>query len=457
MTNHYAPPIYVDETIYSYVARLHLYFSETNHRNSARRWFGKSPINIDQRLPIGLKLLSENSGVSLRDLLHQNTYYPIFAAFSSQPQSLKTAMLSNDGRNIANVSNVAQAGLKQLSQFKYCPECIKSDKQKYGVAFWHLSHQMHGVTSCLQHATKLCNAPQLHRVFQLPPQIVFKPIAKASQQDMNLTAFIMKACSDYASGYCRNRADFEKEPIALVQQKSLFKGQSVDMSMVMDIVTKLSIEHFGESILSEVVVFNLLHKPNYHCHPFKAIFLAYAIEQMPYKAVKVKKELCDERVKLEKDRKRCIQLLGTGEYSLREVARRLNRSVNFVKSVACHIGTHFQKRTQFITADVEERILHLASQGMHREKIAAQEGVSVGAVEILIQSVPGLSYKRRQILKQSRQIRARRAIQDALSINPPLTRSKLRSTVYADYSWLYRHDKAWLYKHLPAAQKTKRA
>jgi hypothetical protein len=321
MTNHYAPPIYVDETIYSYVARLHLYFSETNHRNSARRWFGKSPINIDQRLPIGLELLSENSGVSLRDLLHHHTYYPIFAAFSSQPQSLKTAMLSNDGRNIANVSNVAQAGLKQLSQFKYCPECIKSDKQKYGVAFWHLSHQMHGVTSCLQHTTKLCNAPQLHRVFQLPPQIIFKPIAKASQQDLNLTAFIMKACSDYASGHCCNRADLEKEPIALVQQKNLFKGQSIDMSMVMDTVTKLSTEQFGESILSEVVVFNLLHKPNYHCHPFKAILLAYAIEQMPYKAVKVKKDLCGDKEKLVKDRKRVTDQYRPGSPHFSQVAR----------------------------------------------------------------------------------------------------------------------------------------
>ena len=267
----------------------------------------------------------------------------------------------------------------------------------------------------------------------------------------------MKACSDYASGYCRNRADFEKEPIALLQQKNLFKGQSVDMRMVMETVTKLSTEHFGESILSEVVVFNLLHKPNYHCHPFKAIFLAYAIEQMPCKAAKVKKELYGDKEKLEKDRKLCILLLETGEYSLREVARRLNRSVNFVKSIACHVGAHFQKRTQFITADVEERILRLARQGVHREKIATQEGVSIGAVEILIQSVPGLSCKRRQILKQSRQIRARQAIKDTLSTNPSLTRSKLRSAVYADYSWLYRHDKAWLYEHLPAAQKTRRA
>lgn len=451
MTDAFAPPIYPDETVYSYVARLHLYWGETNHRKTAKRWFGKSPISIDQRLPIGLDFLAKSSGNCVVDLLTNHTYFPLFAAFSSNQERLQRALLSSSGQSVANASSVSQAGFEALGGSWYCPDCVEQDRANFGIAYWHLTHQMHGVTCCPIHAIKLFQMCHSSRMFHLPPQVENKPRLLASTHAIRLAEVILGFSRDYQFVSNDIREDYCSSPIELLHLKRQLLRRNVDLTLLMAKISELSSSIFGRSILSENVVHNLLYQQQYCGHPLKYIFLCYALDQLPF----IKEELDESRIaiakQLEKDRSRCAGLLKAGQYSLREIARRINRSIQFVKAMACQLGVRFQKRTHFVTPDIEARIIARARNGEHRKVIASKEGVSVGTVEHLIQCTPGLSDARRVMKKEERRRSARKAICKALLAQPSLTRIELKHACYNDYTWLYRHDKAWLYQTLPVA------
>jgi len=452
MTFAYAPPIYCDETIYSYVARLHMYWAETNHRATALRWFGKAPINIDQRLPIGISHLADATGHSAAELLQHHTYFPLFAEFVSRPQVLELAMLSNSGENLANASHVAQAGIQKLGGSWYCPICIEQDRCQFGIAFWHLSHQLQGVMCCPVHAIKLMQTHLSTRKFSLPPQSDDTPRVIASSHAVRLTELLLRFSNDCRLDGSECFDDYWGGPVELLRVKNQLKGRNVDMALLSTTANQISTSVCGCKLLSEHVIHNLLYQPNYSCHPLKFIFLCYALDQLRSKEKCIDETTSRETARLEADRKRCINLLKEQTYSLREIARRLKRSVNFVKSIASRIGVSFQKRTQFITADIEARILKSARAGMHRKTIAKREGVSVGAVEQIIQSFSGLSAKRKCLRMDKRRDKARRAIEKAIFAHPNQTRKELKTQNYADYTWLYRHDKVWLYEVLPSAK-----
>jgi two-component sensor histidine kinase len=452
MTSVNAPPIYNDETVYSYVARLHLYRVETNHRATAKRWFGKAPINIDQRLPIGIQHLAESTGYLSNDLLQNHTFFSLFAGFVSQPKLLRQTMLSSSGQSLANISNVAQAALKQFGGSWYCPECIEQDRLTYGVGFWHLSHQMHGVTSCPIHVINLCAVDTLSRKFHLPPQSDNAPRTIASKHAVRLTDLILRFNQDYQFGTYHCRKEYWNGPEELLRLKNVLKGQIVDMTLLIPQIEEISEYIFGCQLLTDNVVYNLLHNSKYSCHPLKYIFLCYVLDQICEKKRSVRVPSQKDAEKLLVDRERCIRLLNERAYSLREIARRLKRSVNFVKSIASQESIDFQRRTQFIDADIEARVLQSAHAGLHRAIIAKQEGVSVGAVEQLIQSVPGLSKKRKQLRLDERRIAAKQTISEAIGKYPNHTRKNLKSLFYADYTWLYKHDNEWLYQTLPPAK-----
>lgn len=446
----YSPPIYDDETVYSYVARLHEYWVEANHRATAKRWFGKAPINIDQRLPIGLQHLANSTGYSTRELLNQHTFYPLFSGFVSNPELLKKSMLSNSGRSLANTSSVAQAAMKPLGDSWYCSECIEQDVLTFGVAFWHLSHQMHGVTSCPVHAINLQRIVGSSRKYYLPPQTDNSPRVMASTHAVRLTNMILCFCHDYQYRTYDCLEQYLNGPADLLLLKNIVKGQSVDMVSLLSHSKEISESMFGFQLLSASVIHNLLHKAHYSCHPLKFIFLCYVLDHMTVKKRSVKEPIKGEGAKLQVDRERCIRLLKERAYSLREIARRLKRSVNFVKCISSQIMISFQKRTQFITADVEERIIQSANYGTHRKTIAKSEGVSIGSVELIIQSVPGLSKKRKLLRMDKRRNEAKRAILTTIKANPDYSRKELKQECYADYTWLYRHEKVWLYQTLPS-------
>ncbi len=93
----------------------------------------------------------------------------------------------------------------------------------------------------------------------------------------------------------------------------------------------------------------------------------------------------------------------------------------------------------------------LAQKGFHRKEIARRWGVSVGSVETLISSVPGLVNYRKAARIESKCRRHKIRIIRWLSEHPQAIRQQCRKECGAAFFWLYRHKPTWIENILPVA------
>lgn len=441
-----------DETIYSYLARLHGLWGESNHRMTSQRWLGKSGASVDQRLPVGLEHLSEKAGISVDKLLYEHTCYPLFAAYATFPLKLKLAMLTGHAASIANLSNVAQSRLRQFNQHRFCSECLEEDLHNYGVGYWHLAHQFSGVSACIVHGATLDHVPiKSSRQFHLPSQIAVSRVRKsATCLQVRFAAEVIRCNNYFKPTACEEDEIFWLDSAALCFAKNLSRGRNIDMQGILTSVQSLSFELFDdENVLTEPVLRGLLGNSEYRCHPIKAILLNFALNNFLSRPRSSPKHVLLAKRGLSKER--CERLLIKQCYSLREIARRTKRSVGFVKSLSGKVGLHFQRRTQFITPDITARIKELAIAGVDRKVIATDENVSVGAVEQIIQSVKGLSEYRQYLRMLGKQNKCRQKLLNAIGEYPHASRKQLKSRLSPEYTWLYKYDNAWLNQVLPPA------
>lgn len=73
------------------------------------------------------------------------------------------------GFHLVTLSELTFAGRTLL---KLCPRCIEEDVKKRGTAYWHRTHQLPLVVTCLKHGNALCpivlRRSKLHSAFPLP-------------------------------------------------------------------------------------------------------------------------------------------------------------------------------------------------------------------------------------------------------------------------------------------------
>ncbi len=110
-------------------------------------------------------------------------------------------------------------------------------------------------------------------------------------------------------------------------------------------------------------------------------------------------------------------------------------------------------RIQRITAAVAQGIWRQAFMGVSRQQIAHCHGVSVGAVEAIIQSHQGLSDWRRHLGRVRKLREHRDTLTTYLAQHVHASRGVIEQACRTAFSWLYQHDRVWLYQQLPAPKR----
>lgn len=64
-------------------------------------------------------------------------------------------MKSGDGSRIFSTLGLSNNNMNNKNNLKYCKECIREDKEKYGEAYWHREQQISGILICDKHNTSL--------------------------------------------------------------------------------------------------------------------------------------------------------------------------------------------------------------------------------------------------------------------------------------------------------------
>ena len=155
---HYFPTPYPDELWYSVLCRYHVrsgnresattirnLLNDKDHGTFATFLPTKAIPEIISQLPEGL--------LDVRDIALNHTLFKYIFRFNSLAD--KEAFLASaltGGRSAFSVRIQRPDSLKEL---KYCPLCMKEDRETYGEAYWHTSHQIPYVSVCQKHKCRL--------------------------------------------------------------------------------------------------------------------------------------------------------------------------------------------------------------------------------------------------------------------------------------------------------------
>ncbi len=446
------PRIQPDETLYSYIARCQFLWAGTNYRSTSFDWFGKEGVCIDQCIPTHVKAISDHALCECSSLIFNHTAFPLHRLFNRRHEALKQAMLSDYSLRVANLSCASHLAQAELNVSKYCPLCLEEDLAKLGVAYWHLSHQITGVNACWKHQCELLVQPYNARNYVLPELSLGKNKTPANRANAEQSAFASYVNSLLCDCEAQSNCCTQLVKDLLTAKGFVTSCDRIRMNSLLSILKKLEHTLGLSSVLNREGVRSITNGTHLSIHPIKPIILRFALELLPdvtpitpcaLPARKIRDDIAEQTE----------SLLRTSEFSMREISRRMKVSVGFIKQLAKRKGIAVDERRQFITADMQRNIIDLAIAGIDRKLIASKFGISVGAVEQLIQSVRGLSVWRQYLRMLSKRNEARKRLKCAIGMHLNLSRTEIRKQVPQEYALLYKYDKTWLLEALPITSK----
>ncbi|MFZ5969409.1 MAG: TnsD family Tn7-like transposition protein [Bacillota bacterium] len=151
---------YSDELFYSIIARYHRRSGNLTISKTLQQLFGSNQKRIRKLFPSNLKHLCAqlpNNLFTTEDFIMKNTIFPVFIPFISKETRDKCYEIM-ENRSSTSVENILmKTSLKSLKPryFKVCHDCIIQDREMFGEAYFHRTHQIPGIYICHKHNTPL--------------------------------------------------------------------------------------------------------------------------------------------------------------------------------------------------------------------------------------------------------------------------------------------------------------
>lgn len=158
------PLAYPDELLFSLCSRYFIRSGNISYKGTLDDLFSHSGLTASMSLPTGISSLVKNlpsySNIDEPQIIHNHTLYLFHTAFLPLDRAMKVydAMCSNDGKGVYNESGLVANRVPQNEYLRFCRDCLREDKEKYGEYYWHRSHQLSGIQCCLTHFKPLYNS-----------------------------------------------------------------------------------------------------------------------------------------------------------------------------------------------------------------------------------------------------------------------------------------------------------
>ena len=154
----YLPAIYPDELVYSWFCRYYVHSGCLSHKMALQELYCKRSDNPSKEFIGNLNSEArEQIGrmYPLDELVLKHTMYPQYARFVPLEQK-KTALfrLCHDSCDVHHLFAVLPRSDGE-QYLRFCPVCVKEDRETYGETYWHRKHQIRNVSICTKHKCKL--------------------------------------------------------------------------------------------------------------------------------------------------------------------------------------------------------------------------------------------------------------------------------------------------------------
>lgn len=159
------PMPYPGETLYSMIARYHIWSGNLNSKATLRDLFNTTSVTAGRELPANINLLLNNlpdkCTLTVDEIIKNHTLYRYYTAFlpSERATYIYDLMTEGNGSLIFTALGMCDNNMKIDSALKYCSLCVDNDRNNFGEAFFHIEHQVPGVLMCQKHTSELhiCN------------------------------------------------------------------------------------------------------------------------------------------------------------------------------------------------------------------------------------------------------------------------------------------------------------
>lgn len=239
-----APMPLPDELAQGHMARIFILAGIPERKRHSR---GLSPLNgaaSDNQTYLGQ--LADLSRMPLRQYIYSHTLIPFFKAVQERaidwaPESLSWRSLMLTARKGATKT------------VRFCPQCVERDIKSLGVSYWRRSHQLFGVSWCVEHLCGLYSTAADDAMRQLPEAFVVE--GKADEMAEEFVAHpVLRRYGEICAGFL-----MLDSPINLEQMAQLIRdrARSLDLRGRLgshgDHMDKLAIERTDRRWLQEYV------------------------------------------------------------------------------------------------------------------------------------------------------------------------------------------------------------
>ena len=151
------PVPYSNELIYSTIARAGVYHGIVSPKQLLDEVYGNrkviATLDLPSHLNIIAKHLYQTGRYSVKKLIYEHTLFPLYAPFvgkEARDESIRLMEHHAQG-SVHLMLGVAASRVKVDNRFRYCPDCVANQLNKYGEAFWQRDWYLPALPYCSKH------------------------------------------------------------------------------------------------------------------------------------------------------------------------------------------------------------------------------------------------------------------------------------------------------------------
>jgi len=469
------PLPFTDETVYSLISRYHLLYGGDSFSGTLHSLLGyrstvpTSPLpnrlnTLAERLPVGYPLTA-------LQLLELHTLFPYYQPFltASNSERIKRAMLTSGPCRTEAWAGLLASKIHIDFSLKYCELCVKDDRERFGQPYWHRCHQLPGVIVCATHDSALRHIPrsagQQRHALMLPPEVPESMSLVWNEADMTTTP-MLRLISTMSSdllfcGLPNISTDMMRNAYQCVLRAKglLINGNRIRSSAIENEFEPMrrqlyQIPDFGFLAVNEPTcwITRFIRQPRAIGHPLKHItFIAWLfggwqsfikaastptiVAYTPANPIRRHKE--DWTTQLP-------ELLNRQHMTITAAAKVVGKSTTTAAVAARRMNLKFKRCPHSITPKIEKKIATRLNALLPLFCIADQLHLSLNTVYRYYRAHPEIMIKRREKLTEIHRTACRVCLLKTIRKYPNAGIKFIRSKINADYTWLYRHDRAFL-------------
>lgn len=472
------PFLHEDQTLYSWCGQAHDWTGSHSSIETSRRLFGSPhaarchdfPARLDHLAKVALDDRVDACELALR---HTLLGYFLVATPSGLNQRTLAIVRASALPSIKMTLGITASRVGGHHPLKACPDCVASDIEEYGTAYWRVVHQVPSVLVCRRHARPLFVAwdpvTPVHRRHWLHPAGSSKwtriEFQLATDEQLRLTMALADVSAEWMA--CPP-GSFDAVRLADCYRARLHDRALATASGRLKIGLLADEVHKSYLCLQDLTDLEPLrgYTPGWAAsvtaicrrrprpaHPFKHLLVIALLFDSwdefvrKYHATKEERDVGDPEPTgpdAEPLVARLRSLVSEQGLSVSAAARELGVTPNTALCIAQREGIPFSRKPKKLRGLLLRRVRRMLINGRSLDSISRRTGLARITLNRLLRSDIALAEARSAKVFTAQRNKARTAFLLARRNYPDSNIKQIRSRPRNGYSWLFRHDRAWL-------------